>query len=406
MNLVIGVPVSRIRSLERGDLPGVCRLYEAVVRSGSSDPPPQLVEYFERTFLNYPWVDPTIPSLVYVDSAGEIVGFLGSHVRRLRVDGRPLRMACSGQLVASPEARHRGVGALLMRRYLAGPQDLTTTDGATDLVRRMWTGLGGQPLAHASIGWTRVFRPAATGIASLARHNRHSGLTRSLRLVAPPLDAAARMLLRGKWDLLPAEPEADAEPLTVDSLLDQLPEAARCLRLHPDYDAEYLRWLFEELPEVDVRGVPVRRLVRDRTGRVAGWYVYYFVPGGVAQVLQVAALNGGSDLVLDHLFWDAACSGAVAVRGRLEPSLLGLLVSRRCLLHRTEWALVHCQDQSLLGLLGSPEALLTRLDGEWWMGHHVLWRELSQPARSATATRTTATLTVVPEDRTWPREES
>lgn len=394
--------MSRIRALERGDLPGVCRLYEAVVRSGSHDPPPQLVEYFERTLLDYPWVDPAIPSLVYEDPGGGIVGFLGSHVRRLRVDGRRVRMACSGQLVVSPVARQRGAGALLMRRYLAGPQEITITDGATDLVRRMWTGLGGQPLAPASIGWTRVFRPAAMGITSLAGRNEHSGLTRSLRFVAPPLDAAARMLLRGKRDLLPAEPEADAEQLTIDVLLGQLREAARWLRLHPDYDVEYLRWLFGELEDVDVRGVPVRQLVHDHRGRVAGWYVYYLAPGDVAQVLQVAAPNGDPDLVLDHLFWHAARGGAVAVQGRLEPPLLGLL-ERRCLLHRTQWALVHCQDQSILGLLGSPKALLTRLDAEWWMGHHLLWREPSQHGGRRAATRTAATPT---EDRTWPREVS
>jgi hypothetical protein len=398
------VPVSRIRMLERGDLPGVCRLYEAVVRSGSPDPPPQLVEYFERTLLDYPWTDPTIPSLVCEDTTGEIVGFLGSHVRRLRVDGRPIRMACSGQQVTSPGARHRGVGALLTRRYLAGPQEITITDGATDLVRRMWTGLGGQPLAHASIGWTRVFRPAATGMASLSRRNGHAGLTRSLRFVAPPLDAAARMVLRGKRELLPAEPEADAEPLTIGALLSQMRAAACSVRLHPDYDAEFLRWLFGELEVVDVRGGPVRRLVRDRAGRVAGWYVYYLLRGGVAQVLQIAAPSGDSGLVLDHLFWDAACGGAVAVRGRLEPSLLGLLESRRCLLHPTEWALVHCRDQSLLGLLGSPKALLTRLDGEWWMGHHLLWRERSRRGGPATATHTEAPPTAVPEDRARPRD--
>lgn len=395
--------MSRIRALERGDLPGVCRLYEAVVRSGSPDPPPRLVEYFERTLLDYPWVDPAIPSLVYEDASGEIVGFLGSHVRWLRVDGRRVRMACSGQLVASPVARQRGAGALLMRRYLAGPQEITITDGATDLVRRMWTGLGGQPLAHASIGWTRVFRPAATGIASLSRRDWHSGLTRSLQFVAPPLDAAARMLLRGKRDLLPAEPKADAEQLTIDVLLAQLREAARWLRLHPDYDVEYLRWLFGELEDVDVRGVPVRQLVHDHRGRVAGWYVYYLAPGDVAQVLQVAAPNGDPDLVLDHLFWHAARGGAVAVQGRLEPPLLGLLESQRCVFHRTQWALVHCQDQNLLGLLGSPKALLTRLDAEWWMGHHLLWRELSQHGGRGAATRTAATPT---EDRTRPREVS
>src|SRR5919106_321765 len=96
-----------IRALRRDDLPAVCALYEQVARSGSSNSPDGLVRYFERTLLDYPWADDEIPSLVHEDGSGAIVGFLGSHVRRIRMDGRPLRVACSGQLVASPAARRR-----------------------------------------------------------------------------------------------------------------------------------------------------------------------------------------------------------------------------------------------------------------------------------------------------------
>ena len=80
---------------------------------------------------------------------------------------------------------------------------------------------------------------------------------------------------------------------------------------------------------MDVRGVPVRHLVYDRGGRVAGWYIYYLAPGGVAQVLQVAAPDRDPDLVLDHLFWHAARGGAAAVQGRLEPATFGSLRGRR-----------------------------------------------------------------------------
>lgn len=363
----------RIRPLEREDVPRVCRLYERVARSGSPDPPPQLAGYFERTVLDHPWYDPEIPSLVYEGADGEIVGFLGSHVRRLRVDGRPIRMAASGQLVADPTTRQRGVGALLMRHFLAGPQELAITDGATETVRQMWTGLGGQALVHASIGWTKVLRPAAMSAAMMSQSARSvvPTLARSLRFVAPPLDAAAQLVAR-RADIRLTPPDATAEPLTVDALLDQIRAAARFLRLYPDYDAEFVRWLFQELSAID--GAPVRHLVRDRRGRVAGWYIYHLPPAGVASALQVAAPGGDPDLVLDHLFWDAACRGAAAVQGRLEPALFGPLGGRRSLLRRSSGALAHTDDQHLLGVLGSPKALLTRLDGEWWMGHHLLWR--------------------------------
>ena len=74
--------MSAIRPLERDDLPQVVSLYEHVARSGSRTPPPGLAAYFERTFLDHPWADPEIPSLVYADG-DKIVGFLGSSVRRL-----------------------------------------------------------------------------------------------------------------------------------------------------------------------------------------------------------------------------------------------------------------------------------------------------------------------------------
>lgn len=272
----------------------------------------------------------------------------------------------------------------MMRRYLSGPQDMTITDGATDTVRRIWVGLGGQPLAHASIGWTKIFRPAATSGAILARRTGRDGLRRSMRFVAPPFDAAARTLMRRRSGFVPAEPEGSKESLTVEALLNHMRDAAeRWPRLHIDYDAEYLGWLFRELAAVDVRGELVRHLVRDRDSRIAGWYVYYLAPGSVAQVLQVAAPSGDPGLVLDHLFWHAASGGAAAVQGRVEAELLGPLRARRCLLSGTEWALVHCEDQKVLGLLGSAQAMLTRLDGEWWMGHHVLWRESVATAEPA-----------------------
>ncbi len=381
-----------IRTFQREDIPAVCQLYERVFRSGTVDPPPQLLRYFERTFFDCPWADPSIPSLVYEDSNGEIVGFIGSHVRRLRMDGRPLRLACSGPLVAAPEARNRAVGALLLRRYLAGPQDITTTDAATDEVLRMEVGLGGQALTHASIGWTKVLRPGAATASWLSHRDRWPGLARTVRVIAPALDAAALKLdaaapgrLRHRAGLLPPRPDAEATPLTVDVLLEQMGDAARTLRVHVDYDADYLHWLFSELEAVDFRGPPVRHLVHDRNGRVAGWYVYFLARAGLAQVMQVAAPNGRADLVLDHLFWHAANEGAAAVHGRFEPVLLGPLRNHRCLLTRSQLALVHTEDQVLLGLLGSPKSLLTRLDGEWWMGHHWLWRD---GARTTVPTRT------------------
>ena len=111
--------MSLIRPLERADLPEVAGLYELVARSGRSVPAPGLAPYFERVLLDQPWSDPDIPSLVHLDSDGAIVAFQGSSVRNARYDGRPIKIACAGQLVAHPAARHRAVGALLLLPFAA-----------------------------------------------------------------------------------------------------------------------------------------------------------------------------------------------------------------------------------------------------------------------------------------------
>lgn len=367
--------VGGIRPLERADLPAVCELYEQVSRSGGSTPPPQLLGYFEHLH-DQPWADPEIPSLVYESTDGRIVGYLGSSPRRMRLDGRALRVACSENLVAHPDFRDRGVGALLVRRYLAGPQDLTLTDGGNETMRRIWVGLRGQALVHASIGWFRVFRPGATAVALLERRGSSRPLRRAVGALTPPLDDASQRLPRVRARLVPTEPDCTAEELTTTALLEQISQAPRWYRLYPDYDAAYLEWLFRELSAVQsLRGRLVRHLVRGRGGQVLGWYVYFLPYRGVAQVMQIAAPTGYAEPVFDHLLWHAASGGAAAIHGRVEPALAGVLANRRCQLRPSVWALVHSADLTVLALLGSPKSLLTRLDGEWWMGHHLLWRD-------------------------------
>jgi hypothetical protein len=349
-----------IRPLDRSDLPEVARLYERVVRSGTDSPPPGLAGEFERTVLDHPWADPELPSLVYEDPRAGIVGFLGSHPRRLRLGDRRLRLGCSGQLVAHPD--HRGVGALLLRRYLAGPQDLTITDGANETVRSLWERLGGSANELASVGWTRVFRPASAGAGFLAA--RRGGRRRG-GAVLTLLDRAA-----GR-PLAPPRAEASSEPLTPAALLEGLRRLEKPFPLRPDYDGPFLDWLFGELSAVTARGELLARRVSAPDGRDLGWYVAYGGAGGPAQALQVAARPADAGAVLDDLFQRVAELGPPAVQGRLEPQLHAALRGRRCIFNRTEWALVHGGDVETRNALAYGRALLTRLEGEWWTGHHL-----------------------------------
>jgi hypothetical protein len=364
-----GLASARIRNLTHDDLPQVASLYELVARSGSRSAPPGLAAHFGRTLLDHPWADPEIPSLVCEEPDGSISGFIGCHVRRLLFDGTPIRLACGGQLVTDPEARKRAVGFFLLREFLAGSQELAITDTAVAATRVMWTRIGGQ-LAHLqSIGWFRLLRPVPFAV-DFARSRRR-------RAARPRGDAGG-----GEWISFGLgarfRPRPAASPATTSAadlwpreLAELLPELAGGCRLRPDYDPVFLDWLFGEMRAVRTRGSLIARVVRAREGRVVGWYVYYLRRGGVSDVLQVVATPREVGRVVDDLFRHAKANGAALLRGRLEAPLVEALASRRCLFRFNGAALVHARDPDVVRALAAGEALLTRMEGEWWMGHHL-----------------------------------
>jgi hypothetical protein len=356
--------VSAIRPLERSDLPTVARLYERVLRSGGNDAPPGLADYFARTLLDHPWADPELPSLVYEQKGRGIVGMMGSYVRRIRSGERTLRMRCGGQLAADPSVTQLPIGTLLLRQFLGGPQDLSITDGATDEVRKMWEALGGKANALTSTSWTRVLRPVSFTTNVAAR------LSGRVEPVAPGVAAAVD---RAGHRALPIdEAGTSSEPLNAAAMLDELARLDNTFPVRVAYDADFLGWLFNELAAVIPRGKPAARLVRAADGQVLGWYILYVQKGGISQVLQVAAGRHDLAAVIANLLGYARQAGAAAVQGRLEPHLYPFVRSKWSLFRRTEWALVHTADPELLAAIGFGGALLTRLDGEWWMGHHLL----------------------------------
>jgi hypothetical protein len=184
------------------------------------------------------------------------------------------------------------------------------------------------------------------------------------------LDTATRTVL-GRA-LKPPPSEAVGAAATARDLVENLEAVAEGLRLRPAYDEEFLEWLFGQLRLVEARGELRTRIVK-RDGRVLGWYVYYLLPGGISQVQQITGNERDVGDVLDDLFLDANAGGSAALQGRVEAHILEPLSSRRSLLHQSGYlSLIHARDPELLYSVQSGRALLTRLEGEWWMGHHVL----------------------------------
>jgi GNAT superfamily N-acetyltransferase len=342
--------MSHVRALQRDDIPAVAQL--ALETTEVSQ---RLLEYYERTLFDDPWCDPELPSLVYEDDGGAILAFQGSVTRRAVFDKQPIRIACGVTVVSRPDVRSRGLGALLVRSYLAGAQDLTITDAATEQMRAIWLRLGGTAVSQNCIGWVRVFRPAA-----FAAERFGAGRMWAM------LDGGITRIARS---LVPAPPATTSLDLAPQALAEWLRTLGESVRLHVAYDEQFLTRLLEELGALPTYGAPVVRVVRDRRGRTVGSYVYYLKPRGISHVLQVAAAETHAGEVLDDLFRHAWTNGATAVRGRVEAHLLAALGSRQCLFRYVGGALMHSRHPELRATVAEGDALLTRLDGEWWMGH-------------------------------------
>jgi hypothetical protein len=351
--------VSSIRPLERSDLPHVASLYELLLGSGSRTPRPHVAPFLERTLLDHPWADPEIPSLVHAERDGRITGFVGAQVRRMRFDGDPIRMVCVSHLVADPEV-HRPIGALLLRSLLNGPQELSMTDAGTETVRAMWERLGGETVHVSCFSWTRVFRP--WGFAADRLSERRGGAAPPLlRSAFSALDSATGSLAPRILRVEP--PAADVEPLTTAALREHLPSVAAGLRLVPDWDEQFLKWLFDELSQKRLGELVASLVTAD--GQARGWFVYHLNPGGACQVVEVAAEEGQAGIVLDQLFHHAQSAGGGALQGRVEPRVLEPLSTRRCVFRYGAPMILHSKNPEILCAIESGSALLTRLEGEW-----------------------------------------
>jgi hypothetical protein len=161
-----------------------------------------------------------------------------------------------------------------------------------------------------------------------------------------------------------------AEVLTPRALIQHQRDVVGNAWLRVAYDEPFLEWLFGAMAAVRSRGTLVRRLLRT-DDRLLGWYVVYVKPRGMSQVIAVMAIRGQLGTVLDWLFADAWHAGADAIEGRLEPQLYEPLSRRGCWLRYGARALFHSRDAEVLAAISLGRSALTRLDGEYWMGHHV-----------------------------------
>jgi hypothetical protein len=353
-----------VRPLVEADVPQVAALHRRLL--GSSEESGPVERYLLEILCRHPWRDPRLPSLVYEDPTGRIAGCLGVMPRPMRMEGRSIVAAVTHSFMVEPDHRSNLAAMQLLKSFLAGPQDLSLAEGNA-ISRRLWEAIGGATGTLYSLRWTRPLRPARYALDLCRRRGLRRWPVALLRPVCAAADFAASRLpqspLRLETPKLSAQ-ETDAAELC--SAIGRL-SAPRVLR--PCYERESLEWLLGMLGAVPTRGTP-RAVLLERAGTLVGSYVYYVKPGGVSEVVQIAAAPGEGAEVLDHLFDDARSRGAIAVSGQLEPSLLPAFSERFCSFHRGRdgsWVLLHSRSDRILRALQLGDAYFTRLEGEWWI---------------------------------------
>jgi predicted N-acetyltransferase YhbS len=318
----------------------------------------------ERVFLQNPWRDPDITSLVSEDEAGSINGFIGVIPKPMKLRGRALRGAVCAQMMVAPEARGM-VGLELYQALFAGPQDLTFTDIPTDATRAIWESLGGRCARVYALNWVVPVRPTRFFATQLKLGRLGRGARRVTR---PIMEARDRRLHRRARLGRPANgPTHQREAFAPQVVAEHVSELAGRRTLHATYEQPAIEWLMEQVQRrwgADLRG----GVVRNGSGAVAGWFLYVLSRGSTSHVLHLVAREGHHAQVLELMAEDAWQQGTIALRGRYdERTMKALQEGATFFEHDRKGVLVHSRDAELVSAVLSGTAMVTPLDGEWWM---------------------------------------
>jgi hypothetical protein len=355
-----------VRPFAAEDIPQVANLWWTVLARRKGPHSPLVESYLHELYFNSPLLDAGMPSLVYEAKSGRIIGFLGVICRRMSVRGQSIRVAFGGNFMVQPGARSSLAGLRLLADYMAGSQDLSQTDSATDISKQLLERLGFRTIVLLSIRWHRPLRPTrylVRGMSKLAGPVLGGGLKLATWPLCSATDAAAARLSFNPFRQ--ADSPLHAAELEIDVLLECLNQFRCDCSIQPECDADALRWLLAFMERMHP-GANLRRIaLRDDSQKLIGWYIYYRKPGDVGQVVQLGGERKFIKGILEHLFHDAWTQGLIGLHGTVPSQLLGDFSEKYCFFTcRGGWNVAHSRNPELLGLLGRGDASFSGLDGE------------------------------------------
>lgn len=360
--------MSEVRPARPADGPAVADLFARTFRPGRGPASDDLRATFDAMFFTGPWCEPDLGALVHERPDGTITGFMGVVPQRFTVGGETIRAAVCGTLMVDGREDDPMAGARLMRSFLAGPQDISISETASDVSTAMWTRLRGAVLRDSSYRWLRILRPAGFAAHWLGRK---SGALRPLSALARPVDAQALRRARADdprwWGFAPAGDGKLAErDIGGVELAALIPELIADYDPRPIWDTKTLQAMLDTSLSKRSFGTPAMRLVTTASGAPLGAYLYHARPGGVAEVTQILCPPRHAGTLIERIFAHALSGGAVAVAGRSQPALLDALLGRKVFLSHGASSVIHTRRPDLAAAFGGQRAFLNGLAGEGW----------------------------------------
>ncbi|RWK43925.1 hypothetical protein [Mesorhizobium sp.] len=362
--------MSVIRALEGADLPAVAGMFRRVLRKERTEAPAALIDYMRRFYLEAPGCGGDLRSLVHVNDAGRVSGFVGVHVLPMQFNGRQLRAAICSSLMVEDHERDPMAGARLLKAFLDGPQDISFSETANDVSTKLWTRLRGVVLPQYSLDWVRVMRPASFVLGLSASRMK---LARVLNPFAHAIDRFYCRRMKSserRWSGVAADGaghgafrtsqiDGDAFARLVEPLTAQF-------ALRPSWAEAQLDHMLTDAAQKPDFGELVYASVASPVGTNVGAFAYHARAGGVGRVLQILALPGQAGSVVDCLIDDAAVRGVSGLRGRIQPALLEAMLGRRIAFLTVASTVVHSRDPELLHVMKNSQVFLNGLAGEQW----------------------------------------
>jgi hypothetical protein len=356
---------TNVRAFTEEHVPEVSELHRKVFQTAAHPSVEVAAEYrayFEEVFLKPSVWGRESGSLVYCEG-GRVVGFLGMGQRPVVWNGERLLAGVSSQFMVEPGCRGRP-GVELLRAFFQGPHDISIADESSASARRLWEAMGGVTSLVHSEQWVcplRPFRLAASLAAGAG--GAKAVLARFGRPAAFALDALARCIPGHPAGAAPSTLMGeDLDPEKLSSCISEL-----ALPLRPGYNPPQIRWLLDRARNMKARGRLRKVLLRSEEGQPAGWYIYHANPRGFSDVLELFAVRGNTEAVIDHMVSSAREQGLPALRGRTEPALLDALAGRKWPRFGGPWVQVHSRRPELSAAFQRGDAFFSRLDGEWCM---------------------------------------